>query len=238
MPRDEFSHGLRDTLSKRVSLLCSNPACEAQTTGPHSDPSSFIDVGVGCHITGASPRGPRYDASLSAGDRTSIDNAIWLCQRCAKLSDDDPGKYSVTILRKWKIDAEARALRAIAGAPPIDYFPQPPSAAHAPIPRIAGYPYGEARGLLTAAAWQPSRHHWSYGHQQPDLRYGNGKVLWDRGYWEIISASGTGLGHCYFGFHDLYGHKLRIVTVGELEDDAPPELDVCVWSWAFAKPHD
>jgi hypothetical protein len=44
---------------------------------------------------------------MAAEVRCSIDNAIWLCQNCAKLIDDDAIAYSVEILRAWRALAEA-----------------------------------------------------------------------------------------------------------------------------------
>ena len=57
--------------------------------------------------------GPRYDDSLSSGERGSCSNGIWLCQTCAKLVDSDQSRYTVDKLRVWKSDAEAAAARAL-----------------------------------------------------------------------------------------------------------------------------
>jgi hypothetical protein len=235
MARDEFSRKLRDALSKRVSSLCSNPFCRSTTTGPHSSVSDFVDVGVASHITAAAPGGPRYDDSLTPEDRSSIDNAIWLCQRCAKLVDDDSVRYDIGLLRRWKVTAEAEALRAVVGALDAEYLPQPVRANHTPIPRIGGLPYGEARMFLIAAGWQPHRHQFSYG-SQPDLQYGNGKSFWDRGFWEIIHASGTGLSLCSFEFRDVYLNRLRIITAGE--EDEGGGRQAAVWNWFFVQNDD
>ena len=148
MARHEFSKSMRDVLAKRVSLRCSNPACRVTTTGPHSTPPAFVDLGVASHITAASPGGPRYDQVLTIEERTSLENAIWLCQRCAKLIDDDVLRYDIASLRRWKVAAEAEALRAINGSFVPEFFPQPVSAVHTPIPRIPGLTYDEARELL------------------------------------------------------------------------------------------
>lgn len=66
-------------------------------------------------FTAASPDGPRYDPTLTAEQRSSPDNGIWLCQNCGKLVDNDPVGYTAEVLRGWKKLAEARALRALAG---------------------------------------------------------------------------------------------------------------------------
>jgi hypothetical protein len=77
-------------------------------------------VGVAAHITAASPGGPRYDASLSSADRQSAANGIWLCQKCAKLVDNDPERYTVSVLRLWKEQAEADALAVVEGKTVLD----------------------------------------------------------------------------------------------------------------------
>jgi hypothetical protein len=235
MSRDEFSPSLKGTLAKRVAHKCSNPNCAAATSGPHTDPIRAINVGVAGHITAAAAGGPRYDVSLSAEERTSIDNAIWLCQSCAKLIDSDTDRFSVQTLRHWKVAAEADALRALSGAEQYEFFPLPAGAVHAPIPKIAGLTYQEARERLVDAGWQPHRNHWSHA-REPDMQYGNGLYFWERGFHEIISASGTGLGHCTFGFVDVYGNKLIVVTAGEvLEQES---WTAFIWNWYFQREAD
>jgi hypothetical protein len=107
--RDGFSLDVKDTLSKRVGLLCSNPKCRVLTMGPNSDETKTTNLGVAAHITAASPGGPRYDQKIPQDARKSILNAIWLCQSCAKLVDSDTQKYTVHILTKWKVTAEEYA---------------------------------------------------------------------------------------------------------------------------------
>ena len=231
MPRDEFTVAIKDTLAKRVALKCSNPSCRVATSGPHSEAQRFVNVGVASHITAAAPGGPRYDASLAAEVRASIENAIWLCQTCAKLIDSDTERFSDQILRSWKIAAEVEALQALNGDPQSEFFPQPTSAKHTPIPKIAGLTYDEARIKLVDAGWQPMLNHWSYG-GEPHLQYGNGLHFWEKGYHEIINASGTGLAHCAFEFQDVYGNRLVIATAGEFIDDL--STTAYVWSWFFA----
>jgi hypothetical protein len=83
------------------------------TSGPQVDPTKVINIGVAAHITGASPEGPRYDPSLSSEQRSSADNGIWLCQSCGKLVDNDPRRYTVAVLKRWKHAAEAATVHAI-----------------------------------------------------------------------------------------------------------------------------
>ena len=103
--RDNFTHKTIDTLAKRVGFLCSNPSCKCPTVGPTSGEKSQT-IGVAAHITAASLGGPRYDAALSKNERKSIHNAIWLCQTCAKLIDNDLTIYTVMRLILWKNEAE------------------------------------------------------------------------------------------------------------------------------------
>jgi hypothetical protein len=107
--RDGFSKDVKDTLSKRVGLLCSNPECRVLTMGPNTEAMKATNIGVAAHITAASSGGPRFDETISPEARASILNAIWLCQSCAKLVDNDPLKYTVHLMTKWKITAEEYA---------------------------------------------------------------------------------------------------------------------------------
>lgn len=116
--RDEFLNTVKRTLAERVGYLCSNPNCRKSTSGPRSDPSKSVNIGVAAHITAAAPGGPRYDPNLSSEERRSHKNGIWLCQNCAKLVDNDPEKYTSELLYSWKSSAEARASQRVRGVPP------------------------------------------------------------------------------------------------------------------------
>jgi hypothetical protein len=76
--RDDFAQQTLDTLAKRVGVRCSNPGCRKLTTGPRTDTSRIINIGVAAHITAASPGGPRFATDLSTEERRSPDNGIWL----------------------------------------------------------------------------------------------------------------------------------------------------------------
>ena len=107
--RDEFLKGIKDALADRVARRCSNPDCQAITSGPQTDPSRATNIGVAAHITAAAEGGPRYDSSLSAEQRSAAENGIWLCQNCAALIDRDTTRFTVELLRGWKSVAEDRA---------------------------------------------------------------------------------------------------------------------------------
>jgi len=124
MERDDFPKQTRDILALRVGVRCSNPLCRKLTTGPRTESSFILNIGVAAHITAATQGGPRFDSSLSSKERQSAENGIWLCQNCAKLIDNDPTRYSVAGLRGWKSEAERAALAEVEGNAPsqsIDY---------------------------------------------------------------------------------------------------------------------
>jgi len=114
--RDDFPRATIEALAKRVGQRCSNPSCRKPTSGPHTEPSKSVIVGVAAHITAASGDGSRYDAGLSPEQRRSIDNGIWLCQTCAKLVDSDQARYTKDLLLRWRRDAEKETLRRIESA--------------------------------------------------------------------------------------------------------------------------
>src|SRR4051812_26830092 len=107
--RDNFKARTVTTLAKRVGYLCSNPDCNAYTSGPHQDASDSSNVGVAAHICAASPGGPRYRAEMTTDARCCAENGIWLCQNCARMVDVDPTTYPEMKLQIWKHDAESAA---------------------------------------------------------------------------------------------------------------------------------
>ena len=106
--RDDFSAKVRDALAKRASYICSNPDCRSITVAASAaDPEKFLYVGKAAHITAAAPSGPRYDPSLTANERSGVDNGIFLCATCADLIDRNEGAdFSAQTLRTWKADHE------------------------------------------------------------------------------------------------------------------------------------
>jgi hypothetical protein len=127
--RDDFPEDVKRTVAARVGNRCLRPACRALTSGPQADPSKALNVGVAAHITVASPGGPRYDPSLTSEERRSANNAIWLCQNCGKLVDNDQTRFAEGELRRWKQTAEAVVLALIgktatAADPMHEEFPE------------------------------------------------------------------------------------------------------------------
>ncbi|MEP7011531.1 MAG: hypothetical protein ABJC13_14510 [Acidobacteriota bacterium] len=126
--RDDFSAKIKAELAHRVANHCSNEKCRKQTCGPALLGNGVINVGVAAHITSASPGGPRYHPEITASQRKSAENAIWLCQTCAKLIDSDVNRFPETILRSWKQLAEETALSELDSRAPgtIVTMPQRP----------------------------------------------------------------------------------------------------------------
>lgn len=120
MARDDFKTDVKEALARRVGMRCSNPNCRQPTSGPQQNPAKSTNVGVAAHITAASKGGPRFDSLLGKEDRRSIENAIWLCQICAKLVDNDPLVYTGDLLREWKRISEEAARLAIESRQPLE----------------------------------------------------------------------------------------------------------------------
>lgn len=117
MSRDEFSEETKRTLAARAGYRCSYQPCGLLTSGPSiSDSSKRINNGVAAHICAAAPGGPRYDPNMTAEERKSLGNGIWMCRNHGSLIDVDCDTYSVELLKEWKISAEKRAHNELSGS--------------------------------------------------------------------------------------------------------------------------
>lgn len=83
----------------------------------------------------------------------------------------------------------------------------------APLPRIQGLLYPEARTRLLRAGWRPAEQ--PGDPTNPDLASGNGPYFVAHGYRELVSCSGTGLAYCRFAFRNN-GRVLTVITAGEV----------------------
>ncbi len=117
---DDFSEAVKRVLATRVGNLCSNPQCRALTSGPQENPAKALNKGVAAHITAASAGGPRYNPDLLPEERSGPSNGIWLCQNCAKLVDNDPTRFNVELLQRWKAGAESEARQRIGKTAPAN----------------------------------------------------------------------------------------------------------------------
>lgn len=107
--RDNFSQRTIRFLKESVAHRCSNPDCRVPTSASTSD-HRINNIGDAAHICAAASGGPRYDPSMTSDERSSIENGIWLCKNCARKIDNDPDKYSVSLLKEWKRKAIESAL--------------------------------------------------------------------------------------------------------------------------------
>jgi hypothetical protein len=106
---DDFSEPVKRLLAGRAGHSCSNPGCLQSTSGPSDAPKGIMNVGEAAHIAGARPGSARYDPRMTSEQRSSSDNGIWMCSKCAKMIDDDEIRYSVALLHSWRKDAEEHA---------------------------------------------------------------------------------------------------------------------------------
>lgn len=112
--RDNFRAPVIRTIAQRAGYHCSNQTCLRPTIGPDGA-SDSASIGVAAHITAAAEGGPRYDSTLTSGERAAAENGIWLCQTCSRLVDVDVASHSTEQLREWKTLAEMRAYLGIRG---------------------------------------------------------------------------------------------------------------------------
>jgi hypothetical protein len=121
--RDEFPERVKRAVAFRAGHQCSFDGCTQRTSGPsHESEESVTNVGDAAHIIAASPGGRRSDPSMTAEERKSIGNAIWMCATHARLVDRDEVLYTVEGLRQMKLAREAAAAaevreRAASGHP-------------------------------------------------------------------------------------------------------------------------
>lgn len=104
--RDNFTEATKNRLAQKAGFICSYPQCRVRTSSSPFGASGLYNVGQAAHITAASPGGPRYDATLTAEERSAESNGIWLCYTHAKLIDSMPCQYSADMLRIWKAQHE------------------------------------------------------------------------------------------------------------------------------------
>lgn len=70
-------------------------------------------VSAGAHIAAAAPGGPRYDARMTATERSSATNGMWMCSNCHDTIDRDSVTYPTPVLQKMKKDAEDRVRKEL-----------------------------------------------------------------------------------------------------------------------------
>jgi hypothetical protein len=58
------------------------------------------------HIEAAETNGPRWRASMSDEERRAPDNLMWLCMKHHTAVDADVRKYTVAVLKRWKVERQ------------------------------------------------------------------------------------------------------------------------------------
>ncbi|GEM_PF-6155555 len=84
---------------------------------------------------------------------------------------------------------------------------------------IKNLTYHEARPIIIGTGWSPVQtlEEGTEDYEQ-GAAYGEGKIIWSKGYHELQSCSG-GITYCAFLFQNKNGDKLRVVTKGEHWDN-------------------
>jgi hypothetical protein len=147
--RDEFLIGVQRTVAERAAYICSNPECRDSTIEPHSDPEKSLKTGEAAHIRAASPGGPRYDATQTPEERSSIQNAIWLCTKCSTIIDKDESRYPVVLLLGWKQTHEDWLRNGGVVPPPPNFS----------IKTLDGFTLPETPGTIALKECQDLREH-------------------------------------------------------------------------------
>lgn len=121
MARHNFLESDKRLLAERVGFHCSNPSCGVSTIGPSINANEREYVGVAAHIYSASvDNGPRANPSLTEEQRSSISNAIHLCNKCSTLIDKNNGSgYPAEVLFSWKSYSEEVAKSRVYAEKPI-----------------------------------------------------------------------------------------------------------------------
>ena len=104
------------------------------------------------------------------------------------------------------------------------------SAIALPLPSINnGDSYGELRKKLLNLGWQP---------KSPPYPDTSGMVqrFREKGWIEVQTCSGTGLGLCAFSFQDQYGKTLSISTYNNYPDSANTDSErYLIYGWSYNK---
>jgi nucleoside phosphorylase len=84
--------------------VCAFPNCPVRLI----DDETKVNLGEMCHISAASPNGPRYDESLTDEERNSDENLIIFCATHHSLIDKSPESYTIEKLKEIKFKHEAK----------------------------------------------------------------------------------------------------------------------------------
>jgi len=114
----KFDAETKKKIGARAGWRCSFPDCGRVTVGPGANPDEFAQSGTAAHIYSKSENGPRGTGGLSAAERKSVDNGIWLCAHHGQVVDNNRGdKYPAALLRSYKLQHEAQIAAEHEGLP-------------------------------------------------------------------------------------------------------------------------
>jgi hypothetical protein len=185
--RDNFSANVKRVLGSRVAFRCCFPGCGILTIGPKTvNDSKYVNIGQAAHIHGASPGGPRYDPKMTAEERRSYTNGIWMCSNHATLIDVDEGNYSAITIRQWKQKMEAEIYRELKDLTKL-VLPEPTTL-------ICLTPKLIFEGIWAGAendTWRFTVKHFVYGDLNRLLEYRTGLVPGSKDY-IIVESQGDG----------------------------------------------
>ncbi|WP_375001127.1 ABC-three component system protein [Aeromicrobium sp. CTD01-1L150] len=113
-PRPHVSPRIEKNLALRNGNACAYPKCGDALTfeAAHPEDESKV-VGKVAHIAAASPGGPRYDASMTDAERSSIDNLIFLCGTHHDAIDNQLHFHTTQYLLGAKRNHEALVRRSV-----------------------------------------------------------------------------------------------------------------------------
>lgn len=112
----EFSQETRRLIATRAGYKCSMPLCNRLTIGPAAARAQTTCRGVAAHIYSAASSGPRGTGGLTAEERSSAENGIWVCENDGRLIDNNRGTdYPPAVLLSYKALHEARIARELDG---------------------------------------------------------------------------------------------------------------------------
>jgi hypothetical protein len=99
----DFSKSVKNALAHRAAYICANPDCRCLTLSLIGDDAGRVNYrGRAVAICGPEG-GPRHDPGMNSNQRKAIDNAIFLCNKCADLAGRNKGAhYPAEVLRDWK----------------------------------------------------------------------------------------------------------------------------------------
>lgn len=90
----------------RSGNICAFPGCKKVLVTDESETDDPSLIGEEAHIVAKKPNEPRGNSTLTKAQRDKYDNLILLCSNHHKIIDDQPAKYTIELLKQYKLDHE------------------------------------------------------------------------------------------------------------------------------------